>query len=540
MSLPEQAKPIIPRRALMLAIASILALNVQQAWAQAFPASFNISELDGSNGFRLDGAAQLDRSGYSVSGAGDINGDGINDLIVGAFDAYSNNLDAGSSYVVFGKSTPFSERFALSSLTGTNGFRLDGVASLDYSGFSVSGAGDVNGDGFDDLIIGARFADPNGGGSGSSYVVFGKSTPFAATFSLGSLDGANGFRLDGAAQLDFSGSSVSGAGDVNGDGFADVIIGAPSADPNGKRSGRSYVVFGSGAPFAATLALGSLNGANGFSMEGVAAGDFSGRAVSDAGDINGDGVADLIVGAYFADPNGGSSGSSYVVFGKRTPFAASFALSSLDGSNGFRLDGAAQNDDSGYSVSAAGDINGDGIDDLIVGAAFAQPNGIASGSSYVVFGKRTPFASTLALSTLNGMNGFRIDGSAQNDRVGRSVSAAGDINGDNIDDLIVSALNADFNGSDSGSSYVLFGQRTPFGAALAVSSLDGTNGFRLDGELAEDYFGASISDAGDINGDRIADLIIGASGADPNGGFSGSSYVVFGRDTGQIFKTGFE
>jgi hypothetical protein len=212
----------------------------------------------------------------------------------------------------------------------------------DFSGFSVSSAGDVNGDGFDDLIVGARFADPNGSYSGSSYVVFGKSGGFASTLNLSTLDGTNGFRLDGVAAFDNSGISVSSAGDVNGDGFDDLIVGADRADPNGiSNSGSSYVVFGKSGGFASTINLSTLDGTNGFRLDGVAAFDFSGISVSSAGDVNGDGFDDLIVGAYRADPNGIDSGSSYVVFGKSGGFAATINLSTLDGTNGFRLDGVA-------------------------------------------------------------------------------------------------------------------------------------------------------------------------------------------------------
>jgi hypothetical protein len=129
----------------------------------------------------------------------------------------------------------------------------------------------VNGDGFDDLIVGASYADPNGDSSGSSYVVFGKASGFSATMDLSSLDGSNGFRLDGVAAHDLSGRSVSNAGDVNGDGFDDVIVGAWHADPNGDLSGSSYVVFGKASGFSATMDLSSLDGSNGFRLDGVAA-----------------------------------------------------------------------------------------------------------------------------------------------------------------------------------------------------------------------------------------------------------------------------
>ncbi len=486
--------------------------------------------LDGTNGFRLDGVAAGDYSGFSVSSAGDVNGDGFDDLIIGAAQADPNGIDrAGSSYVVFGKLGGFDATLNFSMLDGTDGFRLDGVAANDLSGSSVSSAGDVNGDGFDDLIVGGYLADSNGSSSGSSYVVFGKSSGFPATLDLSTLDGTNGFRLDGGAAGDLSGGSVSSAGDVNGDGFDDLIIGAAGADANGGDSGSSYVLFGKPDGFDATLNLFLLIGINGFRLEGVAADDFSGRSVSSAGDVNGDGFDDLIIGAVGSDPNGGDSGSTYVLFGKSGGFAVVYNLSSLDGTNGFRLDGVAAFDRSGLSVSSAGDVNGDGFNDLIIGAFGADPNGSYSGSSYVVFGKSGGFAATLNLSTLDGTNGFRLDGVAAFDRSGFSVSSAGDVNGDGFDDLIVGGYLADSNGNrNSGSSYVVFGKSGEFSATLNLSTLNGTNGFRLDGVAEFDNSGRSLSSAGDVNGDGFDDLIVGANRADPNGSYSGSSYVVFG------------
>ena len=134
-------------------------------------------------------------------------------------------------------------------------------------------------------------------------------------------------------------------------------------------------------------------------------------------------------------------------------------LSSLNGSTGFRLDSATLGEYSGYSVSAAGDVNGDGIDDLLIGAYGADPNGSDSGSSYVVFGRRSAFASIINLSSLGGGSGFRLDGVSAGDNSGRAVSAAGDVNGDGIDDLLIGAFGADTNGSYSGSSYVVFGAK---------------------------------------------------------------------------------
>ena len=487
-----------------------------------------LSALDGTDGFRISGVASGHYSGGSVASAGDVNGDGIDDLIIGAVGAGPNGSSSGASYVVFGSDAGFSANFDLSILDGSNGFRISGVAAFDQSGRSVASAGDVNGDGIDDLIIGAKDADPNGNASGASYVVFGSAAGFSANFNLSTLDGSNGFRISGVAASDQSGRSVASAGDINGDGIDDLIIGTPYADPNGLSSGASYVVFGSRAGFTANLNLSDLDGTNGFSIFGAAAANFSGWSVASAGDVNGDSLDDLIVGARGADPNGSTSGASYVVFGKDTGFAANFDLSTLDGTNGFRISGVASADQSGYSVASAGDVNGDGLDDLIVGARGADPNGSGSGASYVVFGKVTGFAANFDLSTLDGTNGFRISGVASLDESGFSVASAGDLNGDGLDDLVIGARSADPNGNLSGASYVVFGKESGFAANLDLSSLDGTNGFRISGVAEGDYSGCSVASAGDVNGDGAADLIIGARFASPNGAYSGAAYVIYG------------
>ncbi|MEO1208319.1 MAG: calcium-binding protein, partial [Cyanobacteria bacterium J06638_20] len=394
-------------------------------------------------------------------------------------------------------------------------------------------------------IIGAIGADPNGNGSGESYVVFGSDQGFAARVNLADLDGGNGFILNGIDERDTSGISVSGAGDINGDGFDDLIIGAIGADPNGNGSGESYVVFGSDQGFAARVNLADINGRNGFVLRGIDEVDFSGRSVSGAGDINGDGFDDLIIGANSATLNGNPlTGESYVVFGSDQGFAAGLDLSDLDGSNGFILNGIDLGDGSGISVSGARDVNGDGIDDLIIGAPYADPNGNAvAGESYVVFGSDQGFAARVNLADLNGRNGFVLNGIAADNLSGFSVSGAGDVNGDGIDDLIIGAPLAAPNSNLSGESYVVFGRPFSNEPTLGDDVLTGTNRpdviFALAGN--DQVMGLAGNDrlAGEAGNDQLFggdnnDRLFGGTGNDTAVGGTGNDRLLGGTGNDRL------
>lgn len=521
--------------ALLIALAG----SAQTLGAGPFGATFELSSLDGARGFTIIGVNEDDVSGAPVGSAGDLNGDGIEDLVIAATGAGSNGSNAGATYVVFGGAGLGSTgAIDLASLNGTNGFVINGVNQSDRSGESATCAGDINGDGIDDLVIGARYAGSYGQAIGASYVVFGGAGVGAGgALDLASLNGTNGFVINGIDTGDRSGKAASAAGDVNNDGIDDLVIGAFMADPGFRdAAGECYIVFGGiGVGSSGFLDLSALNGTNGFIINGIDPGDEVGFSVSSAGDANGDNIDDLLLGAFVADPGGKVwAGETYVVFGATGLGASgSLELSTLNGANGFVINGIDESDRSGVSVAAAGDINGDGEDDLIIGANYAEPNGVSeAGESYVIFGGPGLGASgAIELASLNGSNGFVLNGAAAGDRSGGSVAPAGDLNGDGFADVVIGARYADPNGENTGESYVVFGSTTAgAGGVIELGTLNGINGFTLAGILPDNFSGASCSFAGDVNNDGIDDLIVGAAGADPGGvNGAGESYIIFGR-----------
>ncbi|WNN91719.1 hypothetical protein [Gloeocapsopsis dulcis] len=475
--------------------------------------NLSLFEIDGSNGFVLQGDFRFP-SGDSVSNAGDVNGDGFDDLIIGG-DGNIIRRGLSRSYVVFGNSE-IDANVQLATLDGNNGFVIEGIDNYNFSNITVSGAGDINGDGFADVLIGTSgssrdHVDDYGNriyNSGTQiYLVFGKASGFDARVNVATLDGSNGFAIEGK-NVDALGSisfplSVSNAGDVNGDGFDDIIIGTSDADLYGRISAaESYVIFGKAGGFDARLDLATLDGSNGFVVQGLDISIYNYSAaisVSNAGDVNWDGFDDIII-----DASGGRE--SYVVFGKATGFDARVDVATLDGSNGFVVQGLdISSYSSAISVSNAGDVNGDGFDDIIVNALGAQ-------ASYVVFGKATGFDARVDVATLDGSNGFVVEGN------NLAVSNAGDVNSDGFDDLIISGR------FPSRESYVLFGTSS-FDARVDLTTIDGSNGFVINSN------NLAVSNAGDVNGDGYDDIIVGAPFADPNGRINaGESYVIYGRN----------
>lgn len=497
-TLRPKTKPAFLRRT-VLPLA--LGAAATAAWA-AFSSSISLTSLDGRNGTRSDGLLAGDFLGFSVSSAGDLNGDGIADFALGAPSA---GTAAGAVYVVFGVPGGLPFPLDLNTLDGAKGFRIDGATANSQLGSALA-SGDFNGDGLSDLAIGAP-------GESAAYLVFGRRTGFAASLGVATLNGSNGFKLQGPANAS-TGDALS-LGDVNGDGIADLAVGNGAAN-----LGMGYVLFGHAGNAPASVLLSGLNGGDGIQLAG-AGNNEPNFSVNAAGDVNGDGIGDLLVGSPYAS-------MVYVLFGK--PAFANAVVNLTDPQLAARLTGAAGSW-FGFAVGGAGDINGDGLRDIVVGAPLAALSAAApnAGKSYVLLGSRS-FPATLDATTLNGGNGgFQVAGAVRNDKSGWSVAGAGDVNADGLDDIVLGAPYSSYAGAAGGASYVIFGKASGFTNLSLAGGLTGSNGFQAVGPTASQS-GFSVSAAGDINADGAADLVIGARLASPpSGSNAGSAYLLYGQ-----------
>jgi hypothetical protein len=486
--------------------------------------------------FTETGAAANAAAGAS-SAMADINGDGIDDMIVAAPTASpGGRANAGAVYVTFGRNNLYNDPLSVSTLNGTTGFTVEGQVAGDRLGDSVT-IGDLNGDAIPDLIIGAPQANS---ARGEVDVVFGGTGAWPTSLVVSALagttgvNGTAGIRANGANASDKAGTSVA-MSDVNGDTVSDLIIGTPGYSAS---KGVAYVVFGGTAtwtgrtPVSLSALNGTtgINGTNGTALLGeTATTEQAGYSVAGC-DVNGDGIGDIVVGAPRASIlTRTDAGKAYVLFGKSSAYTATATLMSVNGTTGFYDKGSASNHMAGKSV-ACGDMNADGLGEVIVGAPNTNVTGTNNGSVYVHYGQTTAYSVSQDLNSLRYYsNGYRMDG-GPGEHLGTSIAAGSDVNGDGVPDLIMGAPNMAPGGRvDAGGAYIYFGKVYGMFSKTDLTVLNGQAGVIVDGPAAGAGAGSSVA-LGNINARGTAIAVIGAPNETASGNAgAGKTYSVQGQ-----------
>jgi len=435
------------------------------------------------------GEAKVDYSGCSVAIAGDVNGDGYDDLLIGAYGNSDAGSNAGQVYLILGGPSGWNDGVTLDKASAS----FQGENQDDYAGTSVAGAGDVNGDGFDDILIGAYGNDWSNPDAGQVYLIFGKATGWNMDTTLGKADAS----FVGTNKADNLGHSLAGVGDVNNDGFDDFVMGAYLNDAGGIDSGQAYLFLGKQAGWFMQQKITDADA----SYFGPWPGEEAGWSLAGAGDVNRDGYDDFLIGApwdNFAYP---SAGAAYLILGKANGWSFGVNLKSADAS----WTGEATNDLLGFAVAGAGDVNGDGFDDILIGAILNDVHGLRldAGQTYLILGK--PVGWVLWVPIANSDASFW--GEQWWDNSGGALSTAGDLNGDGYDDFMIGAeFNSDGT-SNAGQTYIIMGR--PAGWAMNLDLRFFADASYI-GEYKGEYSGYALSGGGDVNGDGVPDFMIGA------------------------------
>lgn len=425
--------------------------------------------------------------GYSVSIAGDVNGDGISDVIIGAPYYDGVQIDCGRAFAFYGSPNGLSLT-ANWSQTGVIGNQINS----DF-GICVSTIGDINNDGYADVAVGAPNYDVSGNKGG---VFIYKGSPNGLTALSATIFPSDNY-------YNSFGFSVASAGDVNGDGFGDLIIGSPFYSLDYLNEGKAYLYYGNSGVSPLF---------SGWSKKGNSVNAFLGNSVASAGDINGDGYADVLTAAYRYTDDQSEEGRVFLYNG---------SPSGLLNSASWSADGNFAYAQFGTSAATAGDVNGDGYNDVIIGAPSYDFNNIG-GRAYLYYGNYSGLSTSPGWTAQAGLTG------QANASFGASVGCAGDVDGNGIADVLVGAPYYHNGVSNTGRVYVYQGFGTGLSAAPNWTYTPSSGNYQ---------FGASVSTAGDINGDGYSDIIIGEPAYTNVQVNKGKAYVFNGSSSG--LQTGY-
>ncbi|PIZ54139.1 hypothetical protein COY26_00030 [Candidatus Woesearchaeota archaeon CG_4_10_14_0_2_um_filter_33_10] len=457
-------------------------------------------KIDNVADLTFNGSENGDYLGMTTRRAGDFNGDGYTDLVVGSYMSNLTGSYRGKVLIFFGNS----------SMEETADIEINGTSDNGYFGYKVDSAGDVNGDGYDDIIIGSPNINISGSeNTGQAHLFFGGSNVQSSM----NADQAD-IIINGSAANDYFGDGISSAGDINGDGYSDVMVGAPYASSNGKSyNGQAYIYLG-GTDIKSRMNSSDadiiINGSDNWDMFGI--------ETASAGDVNGDGYSDVVVGALYSKVNGIFTGRAFIFYGSNN------LLSSINSASAdVRINGSGFYAMFGWALASAGDVNGDGYSDVIVGSYNNSDNGLGTGQAYIYFGGAN-ITGDMDLSHAD----VTLNGTENESFFGGVLSCARDVNGDGYSDVIVGADEADAGGTDRGQAFVFFG------GPDMLSSINVTNAdLTINGSSDEDGMGAGVT-YGDFNKDGYSDVVVGAYGVDAGGTDRGQVYIYYG--TGKRWK----
>jgi len=398
----------------------------------------------------------------------------------------------------------------------TPGYAFIGETEGDSLGIYISGVGDVNNDGYDDIIIGAPGAENQ---AGKAYLILGRSDILWTEFDLSQVNAS----FIGENAWDWAGRWVSGVGDVNGDGYEDFAISAMYNDEGGTDAGQTYLFFG--GPNRKWKINTPLSQAN-VSFIGETSGDQSGHGVFGIGDTNNDGFDDFLISGMYNDEGGTDAGQIYLFFGRPTNhWTISLSLTQANAS----YIGNGVGNTLGLDAAGVGDVNNDNFSDFVIGA-WVTENSIKIRKLYLILGGHTnQWTMDQSVSQINAS--FFNDKDTNLASMFFSldwISSAGDVNNDNYDDILFGVYEDDEGGNNAGQTYLFLGQPTDFWTKnLSFSQAN----VSLIGQLTDGWSGSSVAGVGDVNNDGYDDFVIGSPGryTIENASFSGQAHLILGK-----------